>query len=181
LRIGVMFLVLLPPVSGFAESPNQLNKRWFVDLGGKTAEIVGQDKSLTGVRAGVRLANNINVGAEAYTLTRQVTSQNSGNYRQQNSYNFFGPHIEYSYKIYNRLLLIPGVSAGFGMGTYEEKDGDVYSSVETVYTSVEPSIVLSVRVIRSMWLNAGGSYLLIGDQAGFKNGPSLNIFARYVW
>ena len=121
------------------------------------------------------------MSAEAYTLNKQINSVANGNTRQQNSYNYFGAHIEYSYKLNDRFSLLPGLSAGFGMGTYEEKSGDTYSSEDKIYTSVEPSVSLSVRVIKSMWLNVGGSYFLIGDEPGFKNGASLNIFARYMW
>ena len=181
IRVVIFCLILLVPALGFANSANESDKKWFVDLGGKTVDVVGSEKSLTGLRVGAVLPRGINIGAEAFTLTKQTKSAENGYNRQQKSYNYFGAHIEYSYKLNERFSLIPGFSAGFGMGTYEEQDGDVYSSVEKSYASVEPSVTLSVRVIQSMWLNVGGSYFLVGDEPGFKNGASLNIFARYMW
>lgn len=178
---GIFCLSLLAPALAVAASPYRTGEKWFVDLGGKTADIVGLRKPLTGLRAGVSLANNINIGAEAFTLAKSVKNQSNGNYQQQISYNYFGAHVEYSYNVTHRVSLIPGVSAGLGMGTYEEKDGDVVGRSDTGYTSVEPSIMLSVRVIKSMWLNVGGSYFMTGDEAGFKDSTSLNIFARYKW
>jgi hypothetical protein len=178
----ILCLCLLVPTLVSADTGSLIGeKHWFIDLGGKTADIVGSVKSLTGVRAGIILPNSLNVGVEAFTLTKQRKSEDNQNYRKQSSYNYFGAHIEYSYVISDRLLLIPGCSAGVGTGTYEEKNADVISSTDKTYTSVEPSVSLSVRAIGPLWLVVGGSYFQVNDEPGLKSGASLNIFARYLW
>ena len=176
----IFCLLILAPTTVLADSSHG-SKKWLVDLGGKTANIVGLDKPLTGVRAGVVLPRNINIAAEAFTLTEPLTSQHGDNYRKQVSYNYFGVHAEYSYKLSVRWSVLSGLSAGVGIGTFEEKNGDVVSSTDKTYASAEPSLSLSARVVKSMWLNVGASYFLVGNKPGFKNSASLNLFARYMW
>ena len=181
MRLLIVSLGLLLPAMGSAAPLTQSEYRWFVDLGGKTAHIVGKDKPLTGVRAGMVLPVNINIALEAYAMTEQAETQGGGNYQRQNSYRFFGAHLEYPHRIFDRLSVIPGLSAGMGLGTYETKNGDTVGTEEKIYYSLEPSVTLSVKVVKSMWLNIGVSYFLVGDEPGFTNATSLNLFARYLW
>ena len=182
MRIFLLCLTFLVSIPGFASSTNQGERnKWYIDLGGKTVDVLGSTNSLTGIRAGAILPSNVYIGAAAFTLTKQSETTENYTYKKQESYSFVGVHVEYSYALNERFTVNPGLLAGVAMGRYEEKQGDTYGSVDNAYFNIEPSIALSVRLIQRMWLNLGVSYILVDSDMGIETGPSLNIFARYVW
>lgn len=182
MRIILLFMVVVYTILGFTNSANAGDgNKWYIDLGGKTVDVLGAANSLTGVRAGVVLPNRINIGAAAFKLTKEAESSENNTYKRQKSFGFIGMHMEYSYFLSERFVFNPGVLAGTASGRYEEQEGDVYGIIDNTYFTIEPSLALSARVIKGMWLNLGVSYFLIDSDMGIGNGPMFNIFARYMW
>jgi hypothetical protein len=180
-RILLMLLCLTwPALAAAAPSTDGDPPRRFIDLGGKTVNALGAIKPLTGVRAGMRLTNKVNVGIAGFVLDQQISTRNGG-YEIVSSYGFTGVYAEYIYRLSDNLELLPGLLAGIGMGKYATDDGSTLGRTKLTYFALEPSLSLSLRVYHNMWLNLGGSYFSGASKVGLKNGAALNIFARYKW
>lgn len=176
MRTLILILLLIQPILAFSSTDDPLEKyRYFIDLGGKTINLYHESTSLTGVRAGLIRRHRLNLGIAVFTLSENpavVSSRTSGD---QNQYSFLGIYSEYRYALSDKLLVLPGILAGFG----SSKNIQQANSVN--YPGLEPSLCLSVKTFSRMWLNVGGSYTFVDRNSGIKRSPLLNIFARYVW
>jgi hypothetical protein len=181
-HILLIFLCLTWPALAVADPATGNDPpRRFIDLGGKTVNALGSLKPLTGVRAGMQLANKVNVGIAGFVLAQQQVSTRNGGYEIVTSYSFTGVYAEYVYRLSDNLELLPGLLAGVGMGKYETDDGNTLGHTKLSYFGLEPSLSLSLRVYHNMWLNLGGSYFSGAQDVGLRSGAALNIFARYKW
>jgi hypothetical protein len=181
MRLAVLAFLLFAFSQIALADPYKLseNYKWFLDLGGKTIDAAGNASSVTGIRGGVILPSGLAIGGAVFTLTKQPVE--GDNDEKLNTYSFAGVHAEYVYAQNKYVAYVPSILMGIGYGEHETRDQDLVSVGSTTYYSIEPGFSVSIRMSDKLRLNVGGSYFLVDNEAGLKSGPSLNIFARYLW